>query len=87
MSNELDKMIQENERKIKVLEQNNIKTHTIQKDKISKHITDHWKNLTNSEKLQFLNEFVQSITIINNDTNRHSGTAQIIDIKFYDYNI
>ena len=45
---------------------------------------DHWKLLTDNEKLNFLNEFVESITIINRDTNRHNGKAEIVEVKFYD---
>ena len=55
----------------------------INKADISRHIVDHWKLLTDKEKLNFLNEFVESITIVNRDTDRHNGKAEVLDIKFY----
>lgn len=85
MSEELDRIIKDNETKLSHLEQDYANNTNINKAEISRYIVDHWKLLTNKEKLNFLNEFVESITIVNRDTDRHNGKAEILDVKFYDY--
>lgn len=85
MSEELDSIIQVNETRLSRLEQVYTKKPDINKAEISRYIVDHWKLLTDKEKLNFLNEFVESITIVNRDTDRHNGKAEVLDIKFYDY--
>ena len=86
MNDELDSIIKENEAKLNTLVANhNTKPAPINKDSISKHIVDHWQNLTGKEKFEFLNEFVESIVIVNRSPKRNSGKAEIMDIKFYDY--
>ena len=85
MSAELDRVIKENELKLMGLERNYAAKPNINKNKISKYIVEHWRNLTNKEKLQFLNQFVESITIVNRDTDRNRGKAEVLDVKFYDY--
>lgn len=85
MSEELDRILKENETKLKVLEQQYAEKPIIDKKEISRYIVDHWKNLTDKEKLEFLNEFVESITIVNRDTDKHNGKAEVLDVKFYDY--
>jgi hypothetical protein len=62
-----------------------MKNPDINKAKISRRIVDHWRLLIDKEKLNFLNEFVESITIVNQDTDIHNGKAEILDVKFYDY--
>lgn len=84
MSEELDEVIKENELKAKALEQSCASKHSINKKDISKYIVEHWKNLTNKEKLEFLNQFVESITIVNRDTDRNRGKAEVLDVKFYE---
>lgn len=84
MNKELDNIIKLSETKLSYLEhkysnKNNLKN--------KKSITDYWISLTNEEKLNFLNEFIESITIINRDTNKYNGKAEILDIKFYDNNM
>ena len=51
---------------------------------IAKDILSHWQNLTNKERLQFLNEFVEKIVIVNKDNNRLNGKPEILDVKFYE---
>lgn len=84
MSEELDELIKENELKVKELEQSCASKPSINKKDISKYIVEHWKNLTNKEKLEFLNQFVESITIVNHDIDRNRGKAEVLDVKFYD---
>ena len=57
----------------------------IDKSKISKYIVDHWNYLTNKEKYDFLSEFVESIVIVNRNSNRYNGKAEVLDVMFYDY--
>ena len=83
MSEELDRIIQANKTRLSCLEQNYTKKPDINKLNISMHIEDHWKLLTDKEKLNFLNEFVESIMIVNRDIDRHNGKADVLDIKFY----
>lgn len=85
MSEKLDNIIKTNETRLSRLEQDHSNKPNINKAEISRYIVDHWKLLTDSEKLNFLNEFVESITIVNRDTNKHNGKAEILDVKFYDY--
>lgn len=83
MSEELDNIIKTNETRLSRLEQDYTKKPDINKAEISRYIVDHWKLLTDNEKLNFLNEFVESITIVNRDTDRHNGKAEVLDVKFY----
>lgn len=86
MSDELDKIVETNEQKLVKLQASyNKETATIEKSKISKYIVDHWRNLTNKEKFEFLNQFVESIIIVNRDVDRYNGKAEVIDIIFYDF--
>ena len=85
MNDKLDNIIKENELKQREFEQNYVLRPTINKKEISRYIVEHWKNLTNKEKFEFLNQFVKSITIVNRNTDRNRGKAEILDVKFYDY--
>lgn len=85
MSEEIDRIISENELKVKSLEQSYALKPSINKKDISKYIVEHWKNLTNKEKLEFLNQFVESITIVNRNTDRNRGKAEVLDVKFYEF--
>ena len=85
MSDELDKVIKEYESKLNVLEKQISNNLDIEKTEISKYIVDHWQALTNHEKLQFLNEFVETITIVNRNKERRNGKVEILDVKFYEY--
>lgn len=86
MSDELDKIIKNNEQTLAKLQAcYNNKPVTIEKSKISKYIVDHWSNMTNKEKYEFLNQFVESIIIVNRDGDRYNGKAEVVDVKFYDF--
>lgn len=83
MSDELDNIIKVNEDKLSKLEQDYSNKPDINIAEISRYIVDHWRLLTDNEKLNFLHEFVESITIVNRDPNRHNGKAEVIDVRFY----
>lgn len=85
MSDELDKVIKEYEAKLKSLEDNVASNPRIDKVEISKYIVEHWKVLTNQEKYEFLNQFVESITIVNRSPKKRNGKAEVLDVKFYNY--
>ena len=87
MSEKLDNIIKTNETRLSRLVKDYANKPNINKAEISMYIVDHWKLLTDKEKLNFLNEFVESITIVNRDTDRHTGKAEVLDIKFYGSNI
>ena len=57
---------------------------SIDKSKISHYIVDHWKLLTDSEKLAFLTDFVEEIVIVNRDKDVKKGKAEVLEVKFYD---
>ena len=85
MSDELDKVIKEYEAKLKELEDKVATNPRIDKIEISKYIVDHWKLLTNKEKLEFLNQFVESITIVNRSLERRNGKAEVLEVMFFEY--
>jgi hypothetical protein len=51
--------------------------------KISKRLVDHWNYLTNKEKQNFLNQFIEYIIVENESSLNHIGKSKIINIKFY----
>lgn len=55
----------------------------IDKSMISRNIKEHWELLTQSEKREFLTQFVKKIVIINRSTDRHKGIPEILNIEFY----
>lgn len=86
MSDELDNIVKTNELKLQKLEASiGNKPVAIDKSKISKYIVDHWNHLTNKEKYDFLSEFVESIVIVNRNSNRYNSKAEVVDVMFYDY--
>lgn len=85
MYDELDNIINTNEIRLSHLEIKYENKLDIYKSDISLKVIDHWKLLTNKEKLNFLNEFVESITLVNLDTDRYNGKVNILNVKFYDY--
>lgn len=56
----------------------------LDKELIPKTIKEHWKYLNNKERLEFLIQFVERITIINKIDAEKNRCAGIIDVKFYD---
>ena len=86
MSDELDNIVKTNELKLQKLEASiGNKPVAIDKSKISKYIVDHWNYLTNKEKYDFLSEFVESIVIVNRNSDRYNGKAEVVDVMLYDY--
>jgi len=83
MNEQLDNIIKINENRLFRLKQDYLNKPEKNKAKISMYMVEHWKLLTDKEKLNFLNEFVEIITIVNRDTNRHNGKAEILNVKFY----
>ena len=76
---ELKKMQEKEEIKLKPKNK-----YTYKKD-IAKNIKEHWKNLFDEEKREFLIRFVKEIIIVNKDKDkdRHNGLPEILDVKFY----
>ena len=85
ISDELDKVIKEYETKLKSLEDRVGTNLKIDKKRISKSIVEHWKVLTNQEKYEFLNQFVESITIVNRSFDRRNGKAKVLKVMFFEY--
>ncbi|MEG1597547.1 MAG: recombinase family protein [Bacilli bacterium] len=56
----------------------------IDKSLIANTIKEHWQYLSNKERLEFLNQFVESIVIVNRSVDKANGRPEIIDVKFYD---
>ena len=69
---------------LKEEKKNNYNKKTIDKTKISKNIKEHWINLTIDEKIEFLNEFVEKIVIVNRSQDKANGLPEILEMKFYD---
>lgn len=65
------------EKKLKPKEEN------IEKNEIVRNIKEHWSYLTNSEKREFLLNFVEEIVIVNRDKDKKNGKPVILNIKFY----
>lgn len=56
----------------------------IDKSEIAKTVKEHWQYLSNRERLEFLNNFVEEIVIVNRDRDKINGKAEILNVKFYD---
>ncbi len=84
MDEKLEKIIQENLIRLSSLEESYKHQSIISNNNISPFIVDHWKILTNKEKLKFLNEFVKYITVVNNDI--CNGKVQILGVDLYSAN-
>ncbi len=84
MSNELEEKDNYFINEKRKLEKINISKNNIDFNVIPKSIKEHWLMLSNTEKLQFLTEFIEKITIINIDNDKKNGKPKILDVKFYD---
>ncbi len=84
MKQEVLERISKYEDELLKLEKHQEPLKNIDKSKISHYIVDHWKLLTDSEKLAFLTDFVEKIVIVNEDKNPKKGKAKILTVKFYD---
>ncbi|MDD2518408.1 MAG: recombinase family protein [Bacilli bacterium] len=83
MTSELEKNFTILKKELTRLEKQYQPTKQIDKSLIAKTIKEHWKYLSDKERLEFLTRFVEKIVIVNRDTNRVSGRPEIIEVKFY----
>lgn len=67
--------------KIEIIEDK--KEMAIKKDDIIKNLKENWSLLTNIEKRQFLENFVDKIIIVNELQNSRLGIAKVTDIRFH----
>ena len=84
MTSELDKKLAILKDELTQLEKKYQPVKQLDKSKIAKTIKEHWQFLTNRERLEFLNQFVKEIVIINRDKDKVNGKAEIIEVKWYD---
>ena len=83
MTNELKKKIDSFKNKLDELQLKYKSVSFINKDNISRSISEHWQYLTNREKLFFLTEFVEEIIVINHSKIKTNNDVEILDVKFY----
>lgn len=83
MTGELDKKTEMLTSEIARLERILTPKESIDRKAIATTIKEHWKYLSNKERLEFLNNFVEEIVIINRDTDKVNGKPEIIEVKFY----
>ena len=85
MKNSLEKEITKIELEIKKTEKkSSVLEENFDKNYIKKNIKEHWQYLTNSEKREFLINFVEEIVIVNKDKDKKNGKLRILNLKFYD---
>lgn len=84
MSNELEEKDNYFINEKRKLEKINISKNNIDFNVIPKSIKEHWLMFSNTEKMQFLTEFIEKITIVNIDNDKKNGKPKILDVKFYD---
>lgn len=84
MTSELDTKSKILNNELEALERVYQPTNEIDKKKIAKTIKEHWQYLSNRERLEFLNQFVESIVIVNRNKDRANGRPEILEVKFYD---
>ena len=84
MKGTLEKEIKKLQTEIKKLEKLTPKEENFDKGSIKRNIKEHWQYLTNTEKREFLTNFVEEIIIVNKDRDKKNGKLTILDIKFYD---
>ena len=83
MTGELDKKTEMLTSEIARLERILTPKESIDRKAIAITIKEHWQYLSNKERLEFLNNFVEEIVIINRDTDKFNGKPEIIEVKFY----
>ena len=84
MKGTIEKEIKKLHTEIKKLEKLTPKEENFDKSSIKRNIKEHWQYLTNTEKREFLTNFVEEIIIVNKDRDKKNGKLTILDIKFYD---
>lgn len=82
MNEELDCKTNLLKNEIANLERRLLSNKNIDKKELATSIKDHWIFLSNKEKLEFLNNFVEKIIIVNKD--KTNKKAEILNVKFYD---
>lgn len=81
MTKKIDKEILFFQEEIKII--NNKKSTQINLNRISNNLKDHWILLTDLEKRIFINNFIKKIVLINTDSQKLKGKANILDVQFY----
>lgn len=84
MTEELNKSYSILNNELKELEKSYQLKKEIDKNTIAKTIKEHWEYLSNRERLEFLTEFVESITIVNRSNDKVNGHPEILEVKFYE---
>ncbi|MGE5456337.1 MAG: recombinase family protein [Ignavibacteriales bacterium] len=84
MTTELDNQLIILSDELKALEKQHKPSTQIDKSLIANTIKEHWKYLSNKERLDFLTQFVEEIVIVNRDTDKLKGQPEIIEVKFYE---
>lgn len=84
MLNELDKKLKILGTELCELEKNYQPKKNFDKSKISKNIKDHWKYLSDRERLEFLTQFIKKIMIVNESTDKINGPLKILNVDFYE---
>lgn len=84
MITELDNQASILSNELQILEKQYQPTTQIDKSLIANTIKEHWQYLSNKERLEFLNQFVERIVIVNRSMDKANGRPEIIDVKFYD---
>ena len=84
MVSEIDDKLNVLKAELKKIESQYKPTKPMKASDIARTIKEHWKYLTNRERLEFLNQFVEEIVIINKDNDKVNGKAEIIDVKWND---
>ena len=84
MIGDLDNKLSVIKKELKELEKSYQPKKELDKNTIAKTVKEHWQFLTNRERLEFLNQFVKEIVIINRDKDKINGKPEIIEVKWYD---
>ncbi|MDD4607995.1 MAG: recombinase family protein [Bacilli bacterium] len=66
------------------LERRLILDNNIISDNLTTNFKEHWCWLTNKEKLEFLNQFIEYIIIKNENNNKKGNSVSILSVKLYD---
>lgn len=82
MIDDLDNKLAVIKKELIELENNYQPKKELDKNNIAKTIKEHWQLLTNRERLEFLNQFIKEIVIINRDKDRINGKSEIIEVKW-----
>ena len=84
MKEELEKQCNDLKIQLESFKDQSIDYQKIDCKKISKNIKDHWQELTDVEKREFLTRFIKKIVIVKRSSNAHTGFPEIIKVEFYE---